>query len=1007
MLKPPRHHAAPTFVLALIVAIAPFAVGTPAPANAAIASAYASVGREPLAPGVTYDQGRILTTAGSQAVNIVEIDLANPAISFESSLSNGLVAGLERTSSQAAGRSVEGHRVVAAINGDVWAGYANDMELAPNGLHVEAGELVAVGPAARPTFAVGADGRPLLGAPLVSITLTTSLGAQYLINRVNQLRRAGEVVLFTPRFASRTSNASSGIDLVIGGLALPLRTSGVWTGFVLATRTADGGGPIDPGTVVLTVPVTSLLAALVPGEPVTLSTAVTAGWESIQHAVGGREWIIRDGAVFISPRPASAEEIHPRSAVGLTADGRMIFATVDGRQAGWSDGVRLPELAEFMLSRGAVVALNLDGGGSTSLAIRRAGTAGPVLVNRPSDGTERAVTNSIHVVSNAPTGPLAALNLRPGTPTIYVNAALDFTASGMDVAYNPVPLGPGQVSWSVSPPIGTIDAAGHFSATQPGVAAIVATANGVSGTTPITVLVDATAPQAMPPTVTLPANRGIGSGVPVTIAWDPATDTESGVASYELQRSVDGAAWATVPVSSPTARTASLTMPRNRTYRFRVRAVDGAGNVGEWSVAGSFRLAVAQETTRALAFVKGTWNRTTSKSYDGAAARSTRSVGGIAQFTFTGRSFAWVATKSPVRGAAEVYIDRVLAGKVDTYRATTAARMMVFTRSWPDSAKHTVEIRAIGTPGHPRVDLDSFVVLTDVADPGTPPPPSAPPGSTAPPPSPTPTPPTTAGAVLVGAGDIASCGLTADTATAQIVAGIAGTVFTAGDNAYETGSATNFRDCYDPTWGAFRERAWPAPGNHDYKTSGGAGYFDYFGARAGPGGTGWHAYDLGKWRIYALNSNCAAVGCGVGSEQEQWLRADLATSPRACVLAYWHHPRFSSGQHGNDPVMAPLWDALYQAGAEVIINGHNHNYERFAPQTPAGTADNAKGIRQFVVGTGGASLRSFGTIRANSQVRNSTTHGVIKLTLSATGYAWQFLPIAGKTFTDSGTGTCH
>jgi hypothetical protein len=156
-----------------------------------------------------------------------------------------------------------------------------------------------------------------------------------------------------------------------------------------------------------------------------------------------------------------------------------------------------------------------------------------------------------------------------------------------------------------------------------------------------------------------------------------------------------------------------------------------------------------------------------------------------------------------------------------------------------------------------------------------------------------------------------------------------------------------------------------------------------------------------------LNSNCAKVGCGVGSEQEQWLRADLATSPRACVLAYWHHPRFSSGEHGNDEVTAPLWDALYQAGAEVIINGHDHDYERFAPQTPAGTADNARGIRQFVVGTGGASLRSFGTVRANSQVRNSTTHGVIKLTLSPTGYAWQFVPIAGKTFADSGTGTCH
>lgn len=259
----------------------------------------------------------------------------------------------------------------------------------------------------------------------------------------------------------------------------------------------------------------------------------------------------------------------------------------------------------------------------------------------------------------------------------------------------------------------------------------------------------------------------------------------------------------------------------------------------------------------------------------------------------------------------------------------------------------------------------------------------------------------------MGAGDIASCGLTADTATADLVSGIAGTVFAAGDNAYESGSVAEYQDCYDPTWGAFVDRTWPVPGNHEYQTAGAAGYFDYFGARAGPVGTGWYAYDLGGWRIYALNSNCAVVGCAAGSAQEQWLRADLASSPHACVLAYWHHPRFSSGEHGNDAEVAPLWDALYAAGAEVIINGHDHDYERFAPQTPGGVANPAAGIREFVVGTGGASLRAFSTIRANSQVRNSNTHGVIQLTLSTNGYAWQFIPAAGGTFTDSGTGTCH
>ena len=232
-------------------------------------------------------------------------------------------------------------------------------------------------------------------------------------------------------------------------------------------------------------------------------------------------------------------------------------------------------------------------------------------------------------------------------------------------------------------------------------------------------------------------------------------------------------------------------------------------------------------------------------------------------------------------------------------------------------------------------------------------------------------------------------------------------VFTAGDNAYETGSLANYADCYDPTWGAFADRTWPVPGNHEYGTPGAAGYFDYFGARAGTVGAGWYAYDLGGWRIYALNSNCAVVGCAAGSAQEQWLRADLAASPRACVLAYWHHPRFSSGEHGNDPEVAPLWDALYEAGAEVIVNGHDHDYERFAPQTPTGEANSATGIREFVVGTGGAALRAFSTVRANSQVRNSATYGVVKLTLSPTGYAWQFVAAGSGTFRDSGSSTCH
>ncbi|MBA3405828.1 MAG: S-layer homology domain-containing protein [Gemmatimonadaceae bacterium] len=258
--------------------------------------------------------------------------------------------------------------------------------------------------------------------------------------------------------------------------------------------------------------------------------------------------------------------------------------------------------------------------------------------------------------------------------------------------------------------------------------------------------------------------------------------------------------------------------------------------------------------------------------------------------------------------------------------------------------------------------------------------------------------------VLVGAGDIASCSSSGDEATASLLDGIAGTVFTTGDNVYDSGTPTEYADCYDSSWGRHRHRTLPAPGNHDWRTANAHGYRDYFGLRSGPL---WYSYNLGAWHVVVLDSNCASVGgCGVGSPQHTWLVDDLASDTRACTLAIWHQPRFSSGAHGSSTAMAAFWQELYADGAELVINGHDHNYERFAPQSPSGVPD-AKGIREIVVGTGGKTLRPFGVTVANSEVRNSTAFGVLKVTLAAGSYSWQFLPVAGGTFTDAGTGTCH
>jgi acid phosphatase type 7 len=265
-------------------------------------------------------------------------------------------------------------------------------------------------------------------------------------------------------------------------------------------------------------------------------------------------------------------------------------------------------------------------------------------------------------------------------------------------------------------------------------------------------------------------------------------------------------------------------------------------------------------------------------------------------------------------------------------------------------------------------------------------------------------------AVLVGAGDIADCAdLSGAEATAKLLDAIPGTVFTAGDNAYEEGTAEQFAKCYGPTWGRHKNRTRPSVGNHEFHSGGATPYFDYFGANAGDPKLGYYSYDLGAWHIIVLNSECAQVGgCNQGSSEEKWLRAEVKHHPAACTLAYWHKPLFSSGaKHGNDPEMKPFWDDLYAAHADVVINGHDHDYERFAPQTPEGNSDPKRGIREFVVGTGGKNHRPFGPPRPNSEIRNADTFGVLKLTLRAGGYDWRFIPVAGKSFSDAGSGTCH
>lgn len=262
--------------------------------------------------------------------------------------------------------------------------------------------------------------------------------------------------------------------------------------------------------------------------------------------------------------------------------------------------------------------------------------------------------------------------------------------------------------------------------------------------------------------------------------------------------------------------------------------------------------------------------------------------------------------------------------------------------------------------------------------------------------------------VLLAAGDIASCGGAGDEATAALLDVLPGTIAALGDTVYQDGTAAEYRDCYGPSWGRHLERTRPIPGNHEYLTPRAAPYFAHFGAAAGDPATGYYSFDLGAWHVIALNTQCDEVGgCGLGSAQERWLRADLAASDHLCTITLMHTPRFSSGVRGDASWLVPLWNALYESGVEMVLSGDDHDYERFAPQDPNGAFDRSWGIRQFVVGTGGIGLNPLGPPGPNSVTGDDSTHGLLELKLGPDAFEWRFVPVTGKTFTDTGGDRCH
>lgn len=261
---------------------------------------------------------------------------------------------------------------------------------------------------------------------------------------------------------------------------------------------------------------------------------------------------------------------------------------------------------------------------------------------------------------------------------------------------------------------------------------------------------------------------------------------------------------------------------------------------------------------------------------------------------------------------------------------------------------------------------------------------------------------------MIAVGDIAACYSTGDEQVAAMVANMPGTIATLGDTVYTFGYLGDYFRCFQPSWGPLKSRIRPAIGNHEYLWKGGSPFFNYFRSAAGPRHRGYYSYDLGSWHIVVINSNCAKIGgCGPGSPQYSWLRRDLRLNRGRCSLAYWHHPRYSIGRMGPYAGMKPVWNLLYRYGTEAVLTGHDHNYQRYTPIGDAGVRDTRRGIREFVVGTGGASKQAITRYSSYVEASQDDYYGVLKLDLYKSHFSWEFVSTPDGAYSDSGEDRCH
>ena len=754
-----------------------------------------------------------------------------------------------------------------------------------------------------------------------------------------------------------------------------------------ATPNDANGNPLTGRTITWTtsdasiadVDAAGLVSAKVIGGPVTI-TATSEGKSGT-------------ASVTVIPVPVAAVNVMPPSARIVIGGTVQLTATpqdaggnpLTGRTVTWST------------SDPTVATVDANG------LVTGVGTGGPVAISATSEGKSGAASVTVNLV------PVATVAVTPPSTTIQVNATVQLSAALTDANGNP--LTGRLVTWSTSDgSVATVDANGLVTGVSVGgPVTITATSEGQTGTVSITVI---PIPVASVDVTPASVNLGLGATIQLTatpkdangnaltgrtVTWTTsnggiATVTSTGLVNAQAaggpvtitatSEGQSGTSSITVtavaPVASVSVTPPSITIPVGTQTQLTATPLDANGNplirTVSWSSA-----TPEIATVNSLGLVQGV--------APGTVAITAFSEGA------TGTSFVTVQQAPVARvdvtpNAATIETNstvQLTATPKDQSGNPLTGRTVSWTSSAPSIAVVTTSGYVVGlAAGTANINATSEGIVGTAAI--TVQPTSGPP-------------------VIVGAGDIADCSRASQEATAKVVDNIPGTVITLGDLAYNDGTFTQFMQCYDPSWGRHKARTKPAPGNHEYNLGNANGYYQYFGAAAGDPTKGYYSYDLGAWHLIVINNY---VSMDVGSPQETWLRADLAAHPNMCTLAYWHEPLFTSGGALVYKNFAPIWQALYDYGAEIILNGHDHDYERFAPQTPTGQLDNARGIREFVVGTGGNSLYSWpGAPIANSETRSNINYGVIKLTLWPTSYDWEFVPVAGGTYTDKGSTLCH